>query len=50
MRQFLNVLKIREEEDQLKKFVKERIVKRNKLITDPLKKNKLQKDASKKQS
>ena len=45
-----NVPKIGEEEEQFKNFVKERFVKRSKLITDPWKKNKQQKDPFKRQS
>ena len=45
-----NVLKIGGEEEQFKNFVKERFVKRSKLITDSLKKNKWQKDSFKRQS
>ena len=45
-----NVPKIGEEEEQFKAFVKEWFVKRSKLITDPLKKNKQLKDPFKRQS
>ena len=45
-----NVPKIGEEEGLFKNFVKERFVKRRKLIADPLKKNKQQKDPFKRQS
>lgn len=38
-----NVPKIREEEEQFENFVKEGFIKRSKLITDPLKKNKQKK-------
>ena len=45
-----NVPKIGEEEEQFNVFVKEGFVKRSKLITDPLKKNKQLKDPFKRQS
>ena len=45
-----NMPKIGEEEEQFKAFVKEQFVKRSKLITDPLKKNKQQKDPFKRRS
>ena len=45
-----NVPKIGEEEEQFNAFVKEWFVKRSKLITDPLKKSKQQKDPFKRQS
>ena len=42
-----NIPKIREEGEQFKNFVKEQFIKRNKLITNPLKKNKQKKILSK---
>ena len=45
-----NVPKIGEEEKQFKAFVKQWFVKGSKLITDPLMKNKQQKDPFKRQS
>ena len=44
-----NVPKIGEEEEQFENFVKERLIKKNKLITDSLKENKRQKDPFKRQ-